>query len=92
MAKKKNKVISVIMFILFILCIFGLIWSGYKIYKWYLNINDNKDYKDYLNEMKNRSIYNYNIKLSDKDKILTLSTCQGYTGNKRLVIHAVRID
>lgn len=52
---------------------------------------NDKDYKDYLNEMKKRSIYNYNIKVSEKDKILTLSTCQGYTGNKRLVIHAVKL-
>jgi sortase B len=50
-----------------------------------------KEFKDYLTEMKNRSIYNFNVKVDEKDSILTLSTCQGYTGNKRLVIHAVKL-
>ena len=50
-----------------------------------------KEFKDYLTEMKNRSIYNYNVKVDEKDSILTLSTCQGYTGNKRFVMHAVKL-
>lgn len=45
-----------------------------------------KEYKKFLNTIINRSIYNFNEKVTNSDKILTLSTC--YSINKRLVVHA----
>ena len=60
-------------------------------------INDTNDYlynKFYNDEdrlsfytnLKNRSIYNFNIELTSVDKIITLSTC--YKIDQKLVIHA----
>lgn len=43
-------------------------------------------YLDFLNNLKERSVYDYNVNLTDNDRILTLSTC--YTDNKRVVLHA----
>ena len=50
-----------------------------------------KEWKTFIKKMKSRSIFNFNVNVSEKDTIITLSTCQGYTGNKRLVVQAVRI-
>ncbi len=54
------------------------------------NFNNKNDYKIFLETIKNRSVYNYNIKLSTNDKILTLSSC--YSNNKKIVLHAKRLD
>ena len=51
--------------------------------------NNNK-FKIFLNTIIKRSIYNYNIKLSTSDKILTLSSC--YSNNSKIVLHAKRLD
>lgn len=48
--------------------------------------NNDNTYLNYLNTIKSRSYYNYNITLTSKDLILTLTTC--YKDNKRLVLHA----
>jgi sortase B len=48
--------------------------------------NNDNAYLNYLNTIKSRSYYNYNITLTSKDLILTLTTC--YKDNKRLVLHA----
>ncbi len=48
---------------------------------------DNKTYPKFLETLKKRSIYNFNIDLTDTSQILTLSTCND-TGSKRIVLHA----
>lgn len=50
---------------------------------------NNNDFLEYINLVKNRSIYNFNIEITENDKILTLSTCTG--DNERLVIHAKKV-
>lgn len=50
-----------------------------------IDFNDN-EFISFINLLTNRSIYNFNIKVKEKDKIITLSTCHGK--NKKLVIHA----
>ncbi|MBE6152380.1 MAG: class B sortase [Firmicutes bacterium] len=47
-------------------------------------------FKNYIERETNRSIYNFNVDVSEEDKILTLSTC--YQDDKhRLVIHAKKV-
>lgn len=44
----------------------------------------------YIDMIKNRSIKDFNVEVSDNDNIVTLSTC--YQGaNDRLVVHAKKI-
>lgn len=52
---------------------------------------NNDAYLDFLNTISERSYYNYDVELSETDKILTLSTCTA-TGDDRIVIHAKQID
>ena len=47
----------------------------------YLDINMQEGYDLFIN----RSIYNFNIQVTNEDKILTLSTC--YNNQKKLVLH-----
>ena len=48
-------------------------------------------YKTFCNNLKNRSIYNFNVDINGKDNILTLSTCSN--NNKyRTVLHAKKIQ
>ncbi len=55
------------------------------------NFKNEQDFIKWLNTITKRSIYNYNIKLNSKDKILTLSSC--YNSNKnRVVLHAKLIE
>ncbi len=49
--------------------------------------NDNS-YTKFLNTIKDRSNYNFNVSLSSKDKIITLSTCSNAAGTGRIVLHA----
>ncbi len=54
-----------------------------------VEFSNDSEYLDFLKRIASRSEHNYNIELSPKDKILTLSTCDGnimYDG--RSVIHA----
>ena len=51
----------------------------------------NEDFTDFINELKSRSIYDYDIEVSGEDKILTLSSCIG-DGSKRVVLHAKLIE
>ena len=55
------------------------------------DFKNNKEWKEFINKMKSRSIYNYNVEVGEDDTIITLSTCQGYTGEKRMVVQAVRL-
>ena len=48
---------------------------------------DDNDRLEFYSMLKNRSIYNFNIELSGKNKIITLSTCADE--NNRYVLHAV---
>jgi sortase B len=54
------------------------------------DFKDDKEYINFLNIINKRSIYNYNVKLNSQDKILTLSSC--YNNNKKIVVHAKRLN
>lgn len=47
-------------------------------------------YETFLNELKNRSIHNFNVDITSKDKILTLSTCSSNDAY-RVVLHAKKV-
>ena len=70
------------------------IWQIFSVYKIapttdYLqtNFNSIEAYESFLNQINERSIKNFNVDLSYKDKIITLSTCDD-TGTKRVAVHA----
>ena len=69
------------------------IFSVYKIkaedYYITTNFNTNNEYLNFLNTIKNRSIYNFNVTLTENDSIITLSTC--YSDTERTVVHAKKI-
>ena len=50
-----------------------------------------KTFLSFLNDMKSRSIHNFNVDLSSDDKILTLSTCSDNNAY-RTVLHAKKIN
>lgn len=50
-----------------------------------------KIYLEFLNNIKSRSIHNFNVDLSSNDQILTLSTCSNNTAY-RIVLHAKKIN
>ena len=50
----------------------------------YFPTPDNKT--EFLNNLKNRSAYDFNTPVNANDKILTLSTC--YSDSERVVLHA----
>ena len=69
------------------------LWQIFSVYKieeesYYIttNFNNDKEYTEFLNTIENRSIYDFNTKLSSSEKILTLSTC--YSDTVRTVVHA----
>lgn len=71
-----------------------IIFSAYKIQKetYYLTthfINDN-EFQEYINRAKVKSIKNFNVDVSLKDKLITLSTCAN-NKNFRVVVHAKKI-
>lgn len=49
-----------------------------------------EEYQDFLNKIKSRSTKDYNVNLTTKDRILTLSTC-GKDNKHRIVLHAKKI-
>lgn len=49
------------------------------------------EYKDFLESIKQKSIFDIHVEVSEEDQILTLSTCSYEFENARLVIHAKRI-
>ena len=71
----------------------------YKIFSTYIIKNESyfnrvyfTDYSAFLKTITNRSQYKYNVKVSSKDRILTLSTCYGASYlNRRLVVHTKMI-
>lgn len=71
------------------------IFSSYKIpaetYYTTTYFASNQDYINFLNDLKNRSVYDYGVSLNPDSPIITLSTC-GATSNHRVVIHAQLIN
>ena len=70
------------------------LWQIFSVYKIeptidYLQVRfySPENYQSFLNTLKNRSNYKFNIDVSTKDKIITLSTCDD-TGTKRVAVHA----
>ena len=51
-----------------------------------INFSSNEEYQSFLNSLKIKSIFNFNTDLDNTEKILTLSTCNGF--NSRIVLHA----
>ena len=51
-----------------------------------LIVDDDEDFTNFYQELKNRSITNFNTDISKDDKILTLSSC--YNDKLRVVLHA----
>ena len=49
-------------------------------------IESDSELQKFLNELKSRSIYEFNADLNENDKILTLSSC--YNNELRVVLHA----
>lgn len=52
----------------------------------YNNFQTHDHYNQFLKKILNRSLYNFKIKPTTKDKIITLSTC--YNNTEKFVIHA----
>ena len=48
------------------------------------------NFDKFINNLKERSIYDFKIKMTSDDKILTLSTCS-ITGKERIVLHAKKV-
>ena len=71
------------------------IFSIYSIMSedYYINTKFENDdsFKEFIKTIKNRSIYNFKVDVSETDSILTLSTCYN-TNNKRIVVHAKKIS
>ena len=52
----------------------------------------NNDYfMEFINMIKERSVYDFNVNITQNDKIITLSSCTGGGGNRRIVMHGVLI-
>ena len=73
---------------------YNTMWQIFSIYTidaetYYIttDFSSNYSYAKFLDEMKNRSIYDFNIPLDENDKVLTLSTCYNDKG-VRLVLQA----
>lgn len=64
-----------------------------KLEDYYINTEfvDNDEFDKFVKKLKSRSVYDYEIEVSGKDKILTLSSCIG-DGTKRVVLHAKLIE
>ena len=72
------------------------LWQIFSVYRtkvesYYITTefeNDNT-YLEFLNNLRKRSIYEFDATLNSNDSIITLSTC--YTDNERTVVHAKKI-
>lgn len=71
-------------------------WQIFSIYKIdtttdYLKTTfTGNEFQDFINMITQRSIYNFNVNVTNTDKILTLSTCHG--DKQRLVVHAKKLS
>ena len=72
-------------------------WQVFSVYH-LPNTNDylatsfanNDEYKNFIDLIKKRSVYDFNIEVTEDDKILTLSTC--FRTNERMVMHGKLIS
>ena len=69
------------------------LWQIFSVYhieteSYYIktNFESNEEFKEFVNKLKSRSVYYFNAKVSEKDTILTLSTC--YNKKETMVLHA----
>ena len=69
------------------------LWQIFSVYKiktesYYITtyFENDDEYTNFLNNIKNRSLYDFNTSLNKDDKVLTLSTC--YSDEERTVVHA----
>ena len=69
------------------------IWQVFSVYQiptssdyLVIDFNDDTTYSNFLSFLQKRSVFNFDVDLSSKDKILTLSTCNMPT--QRVVMHA----
>ena len=71
------------------------VFSVYKIenedYYIRTKFNNDKEFQAFIDTIKSRSIKNFNIEVTSKDNILTLSTCAD-NNNYRVVLHAKKIN
>lgn len=60
---------------------------------YYSNINftSDEDFTNFINNVKNKSIYNFNVSIIESDKIITLYTCTDNSKN-RIILHAKLIE
>ena len=72
----------------------NMIWQIFSVYtipkeSYYIttHFKNNDEYQKFIDTIKNRSTIDFNTSLDINDKILTLSTCKDYQGN-RIVVHA----
>ncbi|MDD5879189.1 MAG: class B sortase [Clostridiales bacterium] len=69
------------------------VFSIYKIenenYYIQTSFEDDTSYEEFINKIKSRSVKNFNVNVTSRDKILTLSTCSNRS-KYRIVIHAVK--
>lgn len=56
------------------------------------NFKTSKEYIKYLNTVKKKSMFTKNVELTEKDRILTLSTCSYKFKDARLVLHARLVE
>lgn len=54
--------------------------------------NDAEQYKSFINDLKSRSLHKSDVEISEKDVILTLSTCSAASDQARFVVHAKLIS
>lgn len=73
---------------------YNTMWQIFSIYKiqaesYYITTDfaSNESYQTFINTMKKRSIYDFDVDVTTKDKILTLSTCYNNNGI-RIVVQA----
>lgn len=73
-------------------------WKVFSVYStqndaYYLKtmFNSSEEFGGFVNELKNRSIFDFGTVVSGDDRILTLSTCDD-TGTKRVVVHAKMVN
>lgn len=81
----------------------GNIHLTYQIFSYYMiekeeyyittSFNNDTNFDTFLQDMKKRSLKEFDVSLTTSDKILTLSTCHGSGGTtKRKVVHAKRVE
>ncbi len=71
--------------------IFSIYTINPEVYYLQNNFNNKNNYIEFINTIKSRSIYNFNINVDNKDKIITLSTCTN-DNKERRVVHAKLIS